>query len=119
MPSRNCTSLRSSANGSSSRTDLSNPRCSQLTFRRLHAMMGYIEVFRHDDQTNSRLYRATHPLTLRRAHWIVDGYVEAIPHWVTHLHNDGILYDACALCNEDGKGKGLPINRLATARWAQ
>lgn len=81
-------------------------------------MMGYIEVFRHDDQANSRLYRATHPLTLRRAHRIVGGYVEVVPHWRTHLHNDGQRYDACALCNEDGKGMGLPVNVPATARWA-
>jgi hypothetical protein len=82
-------------------------------------MMGYIEVFRHDDQTNSRLYRATHPFTLRRGQRIVGGYLEVIPHWTTYLHNDGVLYDACALCNEDGKGMELPVNRLATARWAQ
>jgi hypothetical protein len=82
-------------------------------------MMGYIELFRADDQTNSRLYRATHPLTLQRAHRLVGGYIEVVPHWVTNLHNDGHLYDACAVCNEDGKGLQLPVNRLATARWAQ
>lgn len=82
-------------------------------------MIGYIEVFDANDQTNSRIYRATHPLTYRRANKIVGGSIEVVPHWVTHLHNDGELYDACALCNEDGKGLGLPVNRLATSRWAQ
>jgi len=82
-------------------------------------MLGFVEIFDVNDQTNSRLYRATHPLTLQRAQRIVGGYIEAIPNWVTYLHNDGQLYDACALCNEDGKGMGLGVNRLATARWAQ
>ena len=82
-------------------------------------MIGWVEIFDANDQTNSRIYRATRRVTLKRAHWIVGGYIEAVPQWTTNLHNDGTLYDAVAICNEDGKGLGLPINRLATARWAQ
>lgn len=82
-------------------------------------MQGWLEVFAHNDQTDTRLYRAIRPLTLQRAHRIVGGYIEAIPHWNKHLHNNGTLYDAVALCNEDGKGLGLPFNKLATIRWAR
>lgn len=80
-------------------------------------MLGWIRIFPHD-QTEPRTYRAIRPLSLQRAHRIVGGYVEAIPHWNQHLHSDGTVYDAVALCNEDGKGLGLPFNRQATIRWA-
>ena len=82
-------------------------------------MIGYVEIFDCRDQSNSRIYRAIRPLTLRQANRIVGGSIEIVPQWTTHLHNDGQLYDAIALCNEDGKGLELPVNRLATARWAQ
>lgn len=82
-------------------------------------MIGWVEIFDAKDQTNSRIYKATHPLTLKRSQIIVGGFIEAVPEWRRNLHNDGTLYDAVALCNEDGKGQLLPVNRLATTRWAQ
>ena len=80
-------------------------------------MKGWVELFRVDDQANSRLFIARRPITLKRAQRLVGGYVEPVPDWHHVMHNDGQRYPALALCNEDGRSLGLPVNLLATMRW--
>jgi hypothetical protein len=43
---------------------------------------------------------------------IVDGYIEAVPHWDSHMGAPCVVY-----CNEEGKLRGLPLNKRATALW--
>jgi hypothetical protein len=47
---------------------------------------------------------------------VVDGFIEAVPHFKTIGHN-GTTVDCVAFCNEDGKAKNLPLNRMATLLW--
>jgi hypothetical protein len=44
------------------------------------------------------------------------GYLEKVPMFTSIVHA-GVLHDCVALCDEDGKSKGLPFNAIATARW--
>lgn len=43
---------------------------------------------------------------------LVDGYIEAVPHWDDYMGKPAVAY-----CNEDGKGLELAVNIRATALW--
>jgi hypothetical protein len=43
---------------------------------------------------------------------IVDGYIEAVPHWDDYMGKPCVVY-----CNEDGKARELPVNMRATLLW--
>jgi Domain of unknown function (DUF3846) len=59
-----------------------------------------------------RLLRVTREPSLRRLQRIVGGYIEAVPHWDSHVGTPCVAW-----CNEEGKLDELPINYRATALW--
>lgn len=48
----------------------------------------------------------------------VGGRIETVPYF-DHIRVNGERREAVAFCNEEGKVKGLPVNRQATLIWAQ
>jgi hypothetical protein len=46
----------------------------------------------------------------------VGGYIEVVPYLEMFDHN-GVIRKCIALCDEDGKVKGKPLNPEATRKW--
>lgn len=49
----------------------------------------------------------------------VGGYVEVVPYFTGFPDETGALQPCVAMCNEEGKLRGLPINQAATELWHQ
>src|SRR5262245_29588542 len=78
-------------------------------------MKGWVEFLRVDHEPKT--FAMQRPLTLERASMLVGGPIEVVPRW-DHVEHDGQRYAAVALCHEEGKLEGLPLNVTATQRWA-
>jgi len=50
--------------------------------------------------------------TLDELHEIVGGFIEPVPHWDDYMGMPCVVW-----CNEEGKLRGLPLNRRATMLW--
>jgi hypothetical protein len=48
----------------------------------------------------------------------VGGYIEVVPRFGTIALDGGSPVTCLAFANEEGKGRGLPFNPVATALWA-
>lgn len=48
----------------------------------------------------------------------VDGYIEIVPGF-DHVEHAGAIRRCVAFCNEEGKLKRMPFNRIATEYWDQ
>lgn len=84
------------------------------TKQRKKSMSGELLVIKPDgSHTVSKL---TDEPTLEALHEIVGGYIERVPYFTT-IEIGGTVRNCLVFCNEDGKSKGLPINRTATLAW--
>jgi len=48
----------------------------------------------------------------------VEGDIQTVPEF-DHIRINGERHTAWAICNEDGKVKEMPVNKLATLLWEQ
>lgn len=48
----------------------------------------------------------------------VDGYIQVVPGF-DHIEHCGQIHRCVAFCNEEGKLKGMGLNRVATEAWEQ
>jgi hypothetical protein len=76
--------------------------------------MGIVIVIPADEAQAIRSRETDDQPTLQQLQDIVDGYIEIVPGWADYMGKPCVVY-----CNEDGKARGLSVNRRATAIWWQ
>jgi|GEM_PF-2584588 len=72
----------------------------------------------HADDRGPEVMPCPKPPTLAFMQKAVGGYLELVPYFNTmQLDAEGTVAVCRVFCNEDGKGQGLPVNRVATRMW--
>jgi len=74
--------------------------------------MGQVIVIPANDAEEVRVRETDTQPGLQELQDIVNGYIEAVPHWEQHDGRPCVVY-----CNEEGKLRELPINMRATVAW--
>jgi Domain of unknown function (DUF3846) len=74
--------------------------------------MGIVIVIPADAQQAIRSRETDTQPPLQELQDIVDGYIEAVPHWDDYMGKPCVVY-----CNEEGKLRDLPVNKRATDLW--
>lgn len=62
--------------------------------------------------------KVDHPNILKEIQEAVGGHIEAVPYFNKFTWRSK-KRDCVAFCNEEGKLKGLPMNRRATLAWCE
>jgi Domain of unknown function (DUF3846) len=74
--------------------------------------MGLVIIIPADEAQAIRSRETDEQPALQELQDIVDGFIEPVPLWTDYMGIEAVVY-----CNEDGKGRELPVNRRATALW--
>lgn len=80
-------------------------------------MKGTAIIYHPDRPPSVRHYDGKAP-TLEELQQAVGGFIETVPHF-DQITLSGETHTCVALCNEDGKLEGLPLNGAATVLWAE